>query len=125
MYRRFFLFFSLFYIGMSSIIIITLTITLILNDCPCIALVPSVLPFPLPVVFPTPGAGGLCVPLPSFMYLLSFLSENFVGHWKLTFTGREICKQKNPFHLNLNQRHPFNITEFPVDFRNLRWREGT
>ncbi len=46
------------------------------------------------------------------------MSEKFRKQQKFTFTGREICKRKNPFHITLNQRHPFSITEFPIDFRN-------
>jgi hypothetical protein len=53
-------------------------------------------------------------------------SEEWKFRWslKLTFMGREICKQKNPFHFTLNKHHPFNITEFPVDVRNSVCRNG-
>jgi hypothetical protein len=52
--------------------------------------------------------------------------KNSVSAQKLTLTGREICERKIPFHITLNQRHPFSITEFPIDFRNsVSYRELT
>ncbi len=46
------------------------------------------------------------------------MNENSFSNWKLTLMGREICKQKNPFNIALNQRHPFDIKELPIDFWN-------
>ncbi len=119
MYRRFFLFFSLFYIGTSSIIIITLAITLILNDCSCIALVPSVLPFPLPKDFPTPGAGGLCVPLPTFMYLLSFLLHGLYLTTKAAGENRDLFLYPACPCRNLTFYFTPNCSLYPLSFPTL------